>query len=57
MDLLSDPCNDRQVRDYPPPPHHPLDHDLLYPHPNKPNWQLLRDHVSKEGRISKSDLL
>ena len=53
MELLSDPLGNRVMQDMSPPPHQPLSHHLLFPTPNKPNWRLLKDHLSKEGRITK----
>ena len=55
MDVLPDPLNDRVMNEIKPPPHRPLNHALLFPTPKKPNWRLLKDHLAKEGRISKSD--
>ena len=57
MDLLPDPLNDRVMNEIKPPPHRPLNHALLFPTPRKPNWRLLKDHLAKEGRVSKSDWL
>ena len=57
MDPLCDPLGDRQMREMIPPPHRRLSHNLLYPSASKPNWRLLKDHLLKEGRIEKSDLI
>eukprot|EP00357_Protocruzia_adherens_P011762 CAMPEP_0115012316 /NCGR_PEP_ID=MMETSP0216-20121206/24649_1 /TAXON_ID=223996 /ORGANISM="Protocruzia adherens, Strain Boccale" /LENGTH=470 /DNA_ID=CAMNT_0002381319 /DNA_START=932 /DNA_END=2344 /DNA_ORIENTATION=+ len=58
MEPLTDPCNDRIVSAVQAPPHRPLRHDLLFPKGKKvPNWRLLRDHLQKEGRLTKEDLL
>lgn len=57
MELLSDPLGDRVMRDNAPPPHQCLSHHLLFPTPSKPNWRLLKDHLLKEGRVSKEDVL
>ncbi|CAK80679.1 unnamed protein product (macronuclear) [Paramecium tetraurelia] len=58
MDLLNDPANDRHVKTLKPPPHRPLMRNLMFPDKlkNKPDWKLLRDHLQKEGRVSKEDL-
>lgn len=59
MEPLKDPKNDRQIKQVKPPPHRPLDKNLMFPNKlkNKPDWKLLKDHLSKEGRITKEDLL
>lgn len=49
---------DRVITDFDPPPAAPLEEELLYPHEgskkkNIPDWKALRDHLAKEGRISK----
>lgn len=55
---------DRIINEFDPPPAAPLNTDLLYPSRNDskagkkkylPDWKALRDHLSKEGRISKDD--
>lgn len=50
---------DRVITDFDPPPAVPLDEDLLFPNKgskkkNVPDWKTLRDHLSKEGKISKN---
>ena len=47
---------DRAITDFDPPPAEPLADELLYPttgSKKKPDWKALRDHLSKEGRVSK----
>ena len=39
------------------PPHIPMPHELLFPVPGIPNWKVLRDHLTREGKLSKSDIL
>ena len=39
------------------PPHIPMPHELLFPVPGVPNWKVLRDHLTREGKLSKSDIL
>ncbi|CAK83580.1 unnamed protein product (macronuclear) [Paramecium tetraurelia] len=58
MELLRDPSHDRVVKTLKPPPHYPLSRQLMFPDKlkNKPDWRLLLDHLSKEGRIAKEDL-
>lgn len=66
MDPLKDPANDRHVKTLKPPPHRPLMKSLMFPDKlksiqkfdmkDKPDWKLLKDHLQKEGRITKEDL-
>lgn len=54
---------DRIVNDFDPPPAAPMDEDILFPNKKEggakakkaylPDWKALRDHLSKEGKISK----
>lgn len=53
---------DRVITDFDPPPATPLDEDILFPSKgskkrNIPDWKVLRDHLHKEGRISKESCL
>jgi len=59
MEPLSDPNKDRVVKSVKPPPHRPLAKHLMFPDrlKNKPDWRLIRDHLQKEGRIAKEDLI
>ena len=58
MEPLSDPCNDRMVKSTTTPPHRPLTHELLFPHADgRPDWQLLKEHFFKEGRLTKQDCI
>ena len=58
MESLLDPRKDRQVPDIPAPPHRPIKDELLYPAKNSvPNWKALRDHLSREGRLTKKHVL
>lgn len=58
---LPDPLGDRVVKDLSPPPIYPLNHSVLFPERLKsgdmevPDWQLLRDHLVQEGRLTKPD--
>lgn len=46
MEPLSDPKNNRPVKDVKPPPHKPLSENLIWPKGNnKPDWKLIRDHL------------
>lgn len=59
MDSLNDPMNDRHIKSVRPPPHRPLSRQLIWPNKNsnKPDWKIIKDHLSKEGRIEKEDLV
>jgi serine/threonine-protein phosphatase 2B catalytic subunit len=54
---LPDPCEDRKVPTLPPPPNRELTSEELYPKTgkdkDKPDWKLLKDHMLKEGPVSK----
>jgi serine/threonine-protein phosphatase 2B catalytic subunit len=53
--------DDRIVKEVPCPPHRPLDPNILYSSGKqaftkdqvKPNWRALKDHLHKEGRLSR----
>lgn len=60
MDPLPDPCNDRKLEKQKAPPHKPLSKKLLYPdpkNPKKPDWKALKDHLHREGKLAKEDLV
>ena len=59
VEPLSDPLNDRPIRTVEPPPHRLLPTEILFPRgiTNPPDASLLKVHLRKEGRISKSDAL
>jgi serine/threonine-protein phosphatase 2B catalytic subunit len=62
MEPLIDPYNDRGSKEIQAPPHKPLSEDILYKYGMflflyldkvKPDWKVLKDHLHKEGRLSK----
>lgn len=56
--LLLDPRNDRQVKEVKPPPHRPLSEGQIWPKKDgPPDWKLIRDHLSREGRLEKTHIL
>lgn len=56
--LLPDPIGDRVVKELQPPPHKSLTKKQLYPKDdNIPNWALLKDFLSREGRLNKVELI
>ena len=57
VETLPDPFDDRVMKKIMPPPHIPMPHELLFPTPGIPNWKVLRDHLTREGKLTKSDIL
>lgn len=59
MEPLIDPLNDRTVKTVPLPPHRPLKRELIFPPQlkGKPDWKLVREHLQKEGRLLKKDVI
>lgn len=58
MEPLADPVGDRAVPTHPPPPARPLSAELLFPNNDGvPSVPVLRDHLLREGRLSKDTLL
>ncbi|CAG9321263.1 unnamed protein product [Blepharisma stoltei] len=59
MEALSDPLNNRAIKEIKPPPHRPLSTELLFPQNNngKPSWKVLREHYQREGCLYKADVL
>lgn len=59
MEPLTDPVGDRFVKTVPCPPHRPLKRELFFPASlkGKPDWKLVREHLQKEGRINKKDVI
>lgn len=56
MEPLKDPKCDRVVKTVPLPPHRPLSSELLFGGKPPVNWELLRDHLKKEGRVNIEDV-
>ena len=56
-DYLPDPFEDRVMKDVLPPPQRPLQRNKLFPKKDLPDWKVLRTHLTREGKIAKSDLL
>ena len=60
VEKLTDPLNDRAVKDLVMPPQRPLSHDKLFKKIDGrevPDINLLRDHLSAEGRLTKADTI
>lgn len=63
MEPLKDPYEDRPVKTLPPPPGKPLDHNILFPESLRqgtkevPDWKVLKNHISAEGRVNKTDVI
>jgi serine/threonine-protein phosphatase 2B catalytic subunit len=57
MEYLKDPCNDRSVKDLPPPPALQLTKELLYTKKGVPDIAILQEHLHREGRVAEGTLL
>lgn len=57
MEPLLDPYNDRKVKSLEPPPYLPLSEELLWTAKDMPDWEVLRDHMKKEGKLRKEDVV
>ena len=57
VEPLPDPLEDRVMKEVLPPPHMALPHSTLFPKKGIPDWKVLRDHLTREGLITKTDLL
>ena len=58
MEELSDPfLDDRVMKNIAPPPRFPIEHQKLFPKKGIPDWQALKTHLTKEGRVSKQDII
>ena len=57
MDPLPDPYGDRKVKQVEPPPSQPLSEDLMWTSDAVPNWELVADHIKKEGKIGKDNMI
>jgi len=59
MEPQPDPCQDRKVTTVEPPPARPLSFELLRPNGpgTPPNWEVLRDHLEREGLLLKEHVL
>jgi len=58
MEEVTDPfLDDRVMKKVAPPPRFPLEHQKLFPKKNLPDWKLLKSHLTKEGHLSKPDII
>lgn len=57
MELLPDPLKDRIIKEVQPPPHLPLTKDLIWDKDGVPKYKVIKDHLLKEGKFKKEDLL
>jgi serine/threonine-protein phosphatase 2B catalytic subunit len=57
MESLLDPLNDRQVPSLEAPPYKPLSDDLMWSEMDMPNWEVIRDHLKREGKITKEQVM
>ena len=58
MEEVSDPfLDDRVMKNVAPPPRFPMEHQKLFPKKNLPDWKALKSHLTKEGHLSKPDII
>ena len=57
MESLLDPCNDRPVKSVEAPPYLPLSEELMWAEMDLPNWENVRDHLKREGKIKKEQVV
>ena len=57
MELLPDPLKDRVIKEVLPPPQQPIDSSKLFTKNNLINYELLKEHLMKEGKLYKKDLM
>lgn len=57
IEYLKDPCNDRPVKDLPPPPAQPLTEAILFKKKGVPETALLQEHLFREGKLTEELLM
>jgi len=57
METLPDPLCDRVVKDLEPPPQRPLNDELFYDSDGLPNYNVIKKHLAKEGKIDKEHFM
>lgn len=57
MEPLLDPCNDRVATQVEAPPYQTLSEDLMWKEMDMPDWEMVRDHLKKEGKLSKEQVV
>lgn len=57
MEPLPDPIKDRVIKEVLAPPQLPLDKSKLYNKQGKLNYNVIKEHLVKEGKVNKKDLL
>jgi serine/threonine-protein phosphatase 2B catalytic subunit len=57
MEILPDPINDRVIKEVLPPPQKRLNKEKLYDENNTLNLKIIKDHLLKEGKFEKNELL
>ena len=57
MEALLDPYNDRVVSSLEAPPSHPLSDSLMWKEMDMPDWEMIRDHLKKEGKLEKEQVM
>lgn len=57
METLPDPWDDRVVKTFDPPPQKPLSEELFYNSDGLPDYNLIKKHLAKEGKIHKEQFM
>lgn len=57
METLPDPCDDRVVKTLDPPPQRPLSEELFFDSSGLPNYNVIKKHLAKEGKIQKEQFM
>ena len=58
MKEISDPFDDRVIKKVSPPPKLPMSRKILFPKKNNiPDWNALKEHLIKEGKLAKPDMI
>ena len=57
METLPDPCDDRVVKSFDPPPQKPLSEELFFDSAGLPDYNVIKKHLAKEGKIHKEQFM
>ena len=57
VEITEDRYDDRVIKEVLEPPFKPISNYDLYESPGIPDWRVLRDHLTREGKLSKPDIL
>ena len=57
VEITQERYDDRVIKEVLEPPYKPISNYDLYESPGIPDWRVLRDHLTREGKLSKPDIL